>query len=53
MAAVIDDYLIRQRSELSHYSPQKVAKEPLESFDALFRKIIKTMDNNGFGLNCT
>jgi predicted nucleotidyltransferase len=52
-SVVIDDYLISQLSELSHCSPKKVAKEPLESFDALFRKILKTMDNIGFGLNCT
>jgi predicted nucleotidyltransferase len=51
--AVIDDYLISQLSELSHFSPQKVAKEPLGCFDDLFREIIKTMDNNGFGLDCT
>jgi hypothetical protein len=43
-SAVIEDYLISQLSELSHYSPKKVAKESLECFDVLFRKILKTTD---------
>jgi uncharacterized protein len=40
-SAIFEDYLMNQLSELSLCSFKKTAKEALESFDVLFRKMLK------------
>jgi len=40
-SAIFEDYLMSQLSELSLCSFKKTAKEALESFDMLFRKMLK------------